>query len=270
MLKVVNIAEIDVNGRVRSDMGDLAGLAKSIEENGLLQPILINKENKLIAGQRRMEATKLLGCTSISAMVVDVPNNLIAERDENTERKDFTPTELARIGMLIEEQYRVEHAEEYARVKREGYQRRIDKSFDLSMPSPNGNRCLQHAAGLIGMGPSTFQRAKAVVQAADADPQKYGDLPAVMDKTTVNGAYHELTHRKQGLPSRHPLLHGTRRRQVYNEVPRGITKLGDLISVFEASIEEYEQLDPSARHEWAGNIRRLVNRLNKVCRRLEA
>lgn len=94
---LVNISEIKVEKRVRKDLGDLDALKESLRRYGLLNPITIDNKNRLIAGERRLEAAKLLGWTNINAVVV---NNISAitklelELEENNQRKEFTDAEL--------------------------------------------------------------------------------------------------------------------------------------------------------------------------------
>ena len=94
---LVNISEIKVRKRVRKDLGDLDALKESLRRYGLLNPITIDNKNRLIAGERRLEAAKLLGWTNINAVVV---NNISAitklelELEENNQRKEFTDAEL--------------------------------------------------------------------------------------------------------------------------------------------------------------------------------
>jgi hypothetical protein len=66
-------------------------------EIGQLQPILVTPDHRLIAGGRRLAAATSLGWSQIEAKVIRELDNatalLQAERDENTCRKAFTPTE---------------------------------------------------------------------------------------------------------------------------------------------------------------------------------
>ena len=55
------IDEIKVPSRLRKYMGDIAALSQSIKAVGLLHPVVVDKDNNLIAGARRLEAVKLLG-----------------------------------------------------------------------------------------------------------------------------------------------------------------------------------------------------------------
>jgi len=85
----VTIAKITVGVRRRQKLGNLRSLAKSIEEHGLLHPILLRHDTELVAGHRRLEACKQLGWTTIPARHVDgmTDEELRAvELEENTER----------------------------------------------------------------------------------------------------------------------------------------------------------------------------------------
>lgn len=61
--------------RVRFDYNELEGLACSIRENGLLQPInvrtLENGEFELISGERRLRAARMIGMTKIPCIVMN-------------------------------------------------------------------------------------------------------------------------------------------------------------------------------------------------------
>ena len=93
---LVPIEEIKVKKRIRKEMGDIAALADSMKRFGQISPILITKKNVLIAGGRRLEAARVLGWTSINAVVAEIPDELTKleyELEENIQRRDFTPSE---------------------------------------------------------------------------------------------------------------------------------------------------------------------------------
>ena len=60
MVHILLVAEIIVGTRHRRDMGDLASLSRSIADVGLLHPIVVTPDSRLIAGERRLRA-----CTSM-------------------------------------------------------------------------------------------------------------------------------------------------------------------------------------------------------------
>jgi ParB family chromosome partitioning protein len=94
---MISIADVRVKNRHRSDLGDLEGLVTSLRELGQLQPIVVSPDLQLIAGGRRLAAAKSLGWTEIEAKIAhdltSAADLLRAERDENTCRKAFAPTE---------------------------------------------------------------------------------------------------------------------------------------------------------------------------------
>ena len=91
------ILAIKVGVRFRKDLGDIDALAKSIGEIGLLHPIVVNENNELIAGVRRLEACKKLGWTDIPVHIVNLAEIRKGQIDENVVRKDFVASEIAAI-----------------------------------------------------------------------------------------------------------------------------------------------------------------------------
>ena len=93
---LVQIKDIKVKRRIRKEMGDIAALADSMKRFGQISPILITKNNVLIAGGRRLEAARTLGWSSINAVVAEIPDELSKleyELEENIQRRDFSQAE---------------------------------------------------------------------------------------------------------------------------------------------------------------------------------
>ena len=61
---------IRVGKRHRRDMGDIDALAESIEDIGLLHPIIVDEDGRLLAGARRLAAYKRLGRAKIPVNIV--------------------------------------------------------------------------------------------------------------------------------------------------------------------------------------------------------
>ena len=79
---------------------ELASLAASIRENGLLQPITVRAMEdhyELVAGERRLRASKLAGLTVIPAIVLRMDDNqsAILSLVENIQRADLNFVEEA-------------------------------------------------------------------------------------------------------------------------------------------------------------------------------
>ena len=88
--------------RKQFDEASLNELADSIRENGVFQPILVRKSKtlkgyELVAGERRLRASKLAGKKDIPAIIVDFSEAQMMEISllENIQRKDLTPIEQA-------------------------------------------------------------------------------------------------------------------------------------------------------------------------------
>lgn len=111
------IESITVGVRHRTDPGELSSLMRSIEEVGLLQPITVTPDGVLICGWRRLEAMRRLGRRTLSVWVrsgiSDELSHLLAQQDENEQRKPLSPVESARLY----EEIRLLEKEEAARRK---------------------------------------------------------------------------------------------------------------------------------------------------------
>lgn len=94
---LIPIKDIKIKRRVRKDLGDLSNLKESLKLYGLMNPITLNKKYELIAGERRLQAAKQLGWTTINANIIDnlsEVEQLEMELEENNQRKEFTEAEL--------------------------------------------------------------------------------------------------------------------------------------------------------------------------------
>ena len=102
LITELDISEIDLQERFRTDYGDIALLANSIETIGLLHPVVVNSDKQLICGGRRIKAFQHLGRETIPARTVDIDSILVGEYAENEVRKDFTQSERVAIAKAIE------------------------------------------------------------------------------------------------------------------------------------------------------------------------
>jgi ParB family chromosome partitioning protein len=92
------IKDVIVKKRIRREMGGIEALAESLKKFGQINPIVISKKKVLIAGARRLEAAKSLGWKTINAVTVEINGELGTleyEVEENLQRRDFDPEELA-------------------------------------------------------------------------------------------------------------------------------------------------------------------------------
>ncbi|MFV0439471.1 MAG: ParB/RepB/Spo0J family partition protein [Desulfopila sp.] len=101
-----NIEKITANSlqpRSFFDEEGLNELADSIRENGVIQPLIVTQgarkgEFELVAGERRLRASKLAGLEKVPVVVLDVSsedNRLELALIENVQRTDLNPIEEA-------------------------------------------------------------------------------------------------------------------------------------------------------------------------------
>ena len=79
----------------RRDFDDLEGLAQSIEQNGILQPLTVRKENgeiELVAGERRLRAARMIGMPTVPCIVVEMTgrNSAAVALIENIQRRNLS------------------------------------------------------------------------------------------------------------------------------------------------------------------------------------
>jgi ParB family chromosome partitioning protein len=88
---------------------DLERLADSIRRHGVLQPVVVSRSGdgfELVAGHRRVLASRLAGKTSIPAVVrEEVSDRLELALVENIQREDLNALEAARAYKLLMETY---------------------------------------------------------------------------------------------------------------------------------------------------------------------
>lgn len=83
----------------------LQELMDSIETNGLLEPILIDNQNLVYSGHRRLQAVKRLGWVSVKCRLCPIHNPIVTIIESNRQRKK-TSSELLREVDLLNEQYK--------------------------------------------------------------------------------------------------------------------------------------------------------------------
>lgn len=90
----------------------ISELSASIKRHGLIQPIIVFKKDDeyvLIAGERRLRAVKLLGNSTIKAIVADIESKNLRELAliENVQRQDLNPMELANSYKELIDEYKI-------------------------------------------------------------------------------------------------------------------------------------------------------------------
>lgn len=109
-LKIDDIIRDEEQPRHEFSEEAIEALAASIKEHGVLQPIVVTKEEgkyKIVAGERRWRASKIAGLKKIPAIVrtLDSQNRLELSIIENAQREDLNAIELATAYAKLKTQF---------------------------------------------------------------------------------------------------------------------------------------------------------------------
>jgi ParB-like chromosome segregation protein Spo0J len=179
---ILKIKEIILNdNRRKLDLNKVKQLAESIEQIGLINPITVNKDKTLIAGNHRIEAYKLLGRDEIEASFLDLNKLLadLAEIDENLMRNELhwidADKQIARRKAIYLELYPETKA---------GGDRKSDKIKIQTLDSDNKtfiqdtadktNKSKSSISQSVKRGNEITEEEAEVLKAIDA-PKSYGD-----------------------------------------------------------------------------------------------
>ncbi len=163
------ILEIDIDDirknpfqpRRHFDEASLKELAESIKTHGLLQPVVVIEDIDgfmLIAGERRLRASKLVGLSKIKAIVADIDKSRYREIAliENIQRENLSALELALSYKELIEEYGITHEELADIVKKS--RTHITNTLRLLQLSEYAKEALQqgkistgHAKVLVGL-----------------------------------------------------------------------------------------------------------------------
>jgi N6-adenosine-specific RNA methylase IME4 len=200
-----DIAGIQVEKRQERPTGDLGGLIASIKDVGLLHPIVIGSDGKLKAGYRRLMAFQKMGESTIPAHVTDELDDLLdalrAERDENVQREELPPSVMVERARELHELEKTAAQERQARIHTGGGDvMNIASSENFSELANSYGNTRDKVAAAFGVSGPTYERARQVVEAAQQDPETFGDLPQVMDDASINKAYRAMKQRTKQDP----------------------------------------------------------------------
>lgn len=152
------------------DGDNLKDLAESIKEHGVVQPIIVTKisENKyeLIAGERRLRASKLIGNKEIPAIIREANNQEKLELAiiENVQRHDLNAVEEAKAYKRLKEEFNLTQEEiaqklGKSRVVIANTMRLLDLPVEIQRGIIEGKITEGHARAILGLDNPEKQRA---------------------------------------------------------------------------------------------------------------
>ena len=144
------------------DEGSLAELAESIKANGVVQPILLRPQAdgrfQLIAGERRWRASRLVGKSTVPAILRQVSDEQAMEITivENLQRADLNPIEQARGFERLSREFNMTHDQISARTGKDrtsisNYLRLLKLPTGIQAQVEGGILSFGHARALLGL-----------------------------------------------------------------------------------------------------------------------
>jgi ParB family chromosome partitioning protein len=170
MLDLDRISPNPSQPREHFEEGALRELARSLKEQGCLQPVVVRVRSadggfELIAGERRWRAAQIAGLLKIPAIVREVPDEKLLELAlvENLQRENLNPIEAARAYRSLIDDMKLTQREVAERVGKE--RATIANALRLlNLPI--------EVQGKIEAGQLSAGHAKALASIADADLQR--------------------------------------------------------------------------------------------------
>ena len=181
---LINVDKIIVKNRIRKDFGDISELAMDIQDNGLISPIVINKDYVLLAGERRLRAIKRLGWTQVEVRMMDTrdaEHELNIEISENDVRKAFSKSE------------RVDYMYRLMRIEQEKARERQGERTDICQKSDKGSsgRADETTAEQFGISRDTMRKEMTIVENKDLlDPKDFAEWDE--GKLSTNKAFQKI------------------------------------------------------------------------------
>jgi len=167
----VPVTQIDIGERRRIEYGDLGALAQGMKRVGLLEPIVVDTNGdrgryRLVAGERRLRAAKMLQWRTIPANLRDhlTPDELRdVELEENENRKPLSQRERERT--FASAKHLVETAKRAAEVISS---KSLTKSPGPGRPAQAGST--RQAAEALGISRQTVNNAQHQVAVSEQVP----------------------------------------------------------------------------------------------------
>ena len=182
-LASVLLSDIVVGERSRRFVGNLASLARSIAETGMLDPILVDSEMRLVHGHRRLLAAQTLGFKRVPVLAMDLEDPLLAYVAASGERKKLTASE----------KYAV--AEELLEKAQDPAWRERALGGRLNAAVGNG-RLDEFVAGHVQLSRETLRKIRRIHESAREDEERFADLARALDADgRVDRHFRELQRR---------------------------------------------------------------------------
>ncbi|HHV74541.1 MULTISPECIES: ParB/RepB/Spo0J family partition protein [unclassified Thermoanaerobacterium] len=166
-IKISDIEPNQFQPRKHFDDESLKELSDSIKEHGIIQPIIVRKNDfgyQIVAGERRWRAAKLAGLKEVPAIVKDFDDQKVMEIAliENLQREDLNPIDEAKAYKSLMEQFNLTQEE---------ISKRVGKSRSSIANSIRLLNLDEEVQNMLMEGKITTGHAKVILALQDAEKQ---------------------------------------------------------------------------------------------------
>lgn len=206
----INLSEIDTNKnqpRKNFDKAALEELAASIKENGLLQPIAVQKTGEryqIIAGERRFRAFKLLNEKKIPAIIKNLSRQQVMQMAliENLQREDLSAIEEAEAMKALIDEFNLTQQE---------LAQKLGKARSSIANSLRLLELVPEIKSLVDAGSITAGHARAILSLDEPEQQIRLARKAAANKLSVRQVEEMARQHKMN--------------KIYQDMPHSVTEL---------------------------------------------
>lgn len=207
VIQELKVAQVEPNKnqpRVRFNEESLEELANSIKQYGVIQPIIVTKQNgfyQIVAGERRWRASKKAGLTEIPAIVRDYSEQKNREIAliENIQREDLNPFEKAKAIRELLDRYNLSQ-QQLANMLGMGRSTLANTIRILNLDSrvielvKEGRLTEGHCKALLGIDDNEkqYQSALYMIESGDSVREAEKQIGLVKKKEKVNTRYEPI------------------------------------------------------------------------------
>jgi ParB family chromosome partitioning protein len=194
------VASLTSDQGLRQGEVDMEGLADSVAEFGVLEPLVLSDERTVVLGTGRLAAARRAGLETVPCIIrpdlADPTRRLLARATENVHRVPLPAHEAAEAMAQLEPVLKAAAAKRKKATEFKG--RGVDgrpKRFggvNLTPPKVKAPTVRKQLAAATGMSEGSVRKLRLIRQAAKEDPAAFGHLPDYIAGSSLDAAYNEL------------------------------------------------------------------------------
>jgi hypothetical protein len=249
----------------------LAAMVYAIGEHGVERPFLVDPELAVLSRHEEAGACRLLNLPEVPVCIVDV--DALAKGDKLD--AELNSEEIVLVGTMVEAVLQPIALQHRTEGQRKGHASRAGQAIE-TMERAEKVVVRKQAAASLGLSTTTYARIRDVVLASREDPEHFGDMVELLERTSPAAAHAELRRRQKQLK---PPVEPTPERQAKGSTVR-ITAGKGPVQVIQSTLYSLqaaaglldattaENLPVDLASSWADDLNDVVRSLGRFRSRL--